>query len=54
MLLRRRNLNVFRDDRDFLPGAVVNTEIDEHIKRADVFIALWCGETRVVHGVLTN
>jgi hypothetical protein len=43
-LLRRRNLNVFRDDRDFLPGSVVDIEIDEYIKRADVFIALWCCE----------
>ena len=44
MLLRRRNLIVFRDDRDLPPGSVVDVEINENIKRADIFIALWCSE----------
>jgi hypothetical protein len=44
MILRRRNLTVFRDDRDFAPGSAVQSEIDNHIEQADVFIALWCNE----------
>jgi hypothetical protein len=44
MILRRRNLIVFRDDRDFVPGSAVEAEIDNYIEQADVFIALWCNE----------
>jgi hypothetical protein len=42
MLLRRRGLSVYRDERDFEPGSIVQSEIDKHIQESDVFIALWC------------
>ena len=44
MILRRRNLIVFRDDRDFVPGSAVEAQIGNYIEQADVFIALWCNE----------
>jgi len=44
MVLRRRNLTVFRDERDFGAGQQLLGEIDEHIHQADVFIAVWCRE----------
>jgi len=44
MVLRRRNLVVFRDERDFGAGQQLLGEIDEFIHQADVFIAVWCNE----------
>lgn len=43
-LLRRRECEVFRDERDFGAGQNVLQEIHSHIERADVFIAVWCRE----------
>ncbi len=43
-LLRRRNHAVYRDEVDFEPSANTQTEIIENIKRANVFVALWCKE----------
>ena len=42
MLLRRRNLTVFRDERDFGAGQIVEGEINSFLCQSDVFIALWC------------
>jgi hypothetical protein len=44
MILRRRNLTVFRDDRDFVPGSPVDGEIGKYIQQADVFVGIWCSE----------
>lgn len=44
MLLRRRNLLVFRDESDFGAGHAIPTAIREAIYEADVFIALWSSE----------
>jgi hypothetical protein len=44
MILRRRNLTVFRDDRDFGAGRSVSGEISEYICQAQVFVTLWCKE----------
>ena len=44
MILRRRNLDVFRDEVDFDAGRFLLDEIDEKIYGADIFIALWCKE----------
>jgi hypothetical protein len=44
MTLRRRNYNVFRDERDFGAGKPVQNEIIEHIHRSNVFIVVWCKE----------
>lgn len=44
MSLRRRNLTVFRDERDFHAGHSVPGAIKESIHRADVFVAIWCKE----------
>lgn len=44
MVLRRRNLFVMRDDKDFSPGSPLPSEIRDYIHRADVFIAIWCKE----------
>ncbi len=43
-LLRRRNHIVYRDEENFEPSADTQTEIVKNIKRANVFIALWCRE----------
>lgn len=43
-LLRRRNLIVYRDDEDFEASADTQAEITKNIKRANVFVALWCRE----------
>jgi hypothetical protein len=42
--LRRRNLEVFRDDQAFDPSGDLQQEIREAIHKADVFISLWCAE----------
>jgi hypothetical protein len=44
MTLRRRNLTVFRDERDFGAGRPIPSEITEFIHRADVFVTIWCRE----------
>jgi hypothetical protein len=44
MTLRRRNYDVVRDERDFGAGRLVQSEIIEHIHRANVFIVIWCKE----------
>ena len=44
MVLRRRDVEVFRDEHVFAAGAAVVGEIEEHLARSDVFIALWCRE----------
>ncbi len=43
-LLRRRNYIVYRDEEDFEPSADTQAEIIKNIKRANVFIAIWCRE----------
>ncbi len=42
--LRRRQLNVYRDESNFAAGQDLPHEISEHIERSDVFIAVWCRE----------
>jgi hypothetical protein len=44
MVLRRRNFEVYRDERDFGAGRPLPGEIRENIHRATVFIAIWCRE----------
>lgn len=44
MVLRRRQYVVYRDERDFGPGQLLQGEIDDCIHQATVFIALWCQE----------
>ena len=43
-LLRRRNMQVFRDESDFGAGHAILTEINEAIYAANVFIVVWCVE----------
>lgn len=43
-LLRRRNLQVYRDESDFGAGSEIPVEITEQIYAADIFIAVWCAE----------
>jgi hypothetical protein len=43
-LLRRRNHIVYRDEENFEPSADAQAEIIKNIKRASVFVALWCRE----------
>jgi hypothetical protein len=43
-LLRRRNLQVFRDESDFGAGHAIPKQIEEAIYSANVFIAVWCAE----------
>jgi hypothetical protein len=42
--LRRRNFEVYRDERDFGAGRSLPGEITESIHRANVFVAIWCRE----------
>jgi hypothetical protein len=42
--LRRRQYDVFRDEKDFAPGAPIPSEIEAAVFAADVFIAIWCNE----------
>jgi hypothetical protein len=44
MMLRRRNLKVFRDGQETGANQPVQTEIIEEIHRSSVFIILWCRE----------
>jgi len=43
-LLRRRNMQVFRDESDFGAGHAIPTEITEAIYESNIFIAVWCAE----------
>ncbi len=43
-LLRRRQVEVLRDDPDFDPSGDLTQEIREAIHRSDVFIALWSAQ----------
>ncbi|RBN36059.1 hypothetical protein DMN50_37435, partial [Priestia megaterium] len=43
-LLRRRNLQVFRDESKFGAGHAIPTLIEEAIYGANIFIAVWCTE----------
>jgi hypothetical protein len=43
-VLRRRNLQVFRDESDFGAGHELPGEIREGMFGADIFIAIWCAE----------
>ncbi len=40
-LIRRRGLQIFRDDQSFEAGKHLPTQIREQIHRSDIFIALW-------------
>lgn len=42
--LRRRQCDVFRDEKDFAPGSPIPSEIEAAIYNANVFIAIWCNE----------
>lgn len=42
--LRRRQFEVFRDERDFAPGTPITGAIEAAIYSAKVFIAIWCKE----------
>jgi hypothetical protein len=44
MTFRRRNYDVYRDERDFGAGEHVHREIIEHIHRSTVFLVIWCKE----------
>ena len=41
MTLRRRGFEVFRDEHDFRARAALLGEVEEHLARCDVFVALW-------------
>lgn len=43
-LLRRRNVQVFRDESEFGAGSNIPTEIREAIYKSNIFIAVWCKE----------
>jgi len=43
-VLRRRQCDVVRDDKDFRAGSAIPNEIDAAIHGADVFVAIWCAE----------
>ena len=42
--LRRRNIQVYRDEHDFGAGHQILDEIREAIHKCNVFIAVWCQE----------
>jgi hypothetical protein len=44
MILRRRRLDVYRDERDFGAGRNLPHEIIAYIERSNVFIVVWCQE----------
>jgi hypothetical protein len=53
--LRRRNFEVYRDERDFSAGRSLPGEITDGIHRANVFVAIYgAASTPVVPGVLTS
>lgn len=44
VFLRRRSINLFRDESDFTPGAPIQEYIMKELHSCNVFIALWCKE----------
>lgn len=44
VFLRRRDINLFRDESDFRPGQQVQKHILDELHTSDVVIALWCKE----------
>ena len=54
MILRRRGVEVLRDDQDFRPGSPLEGEIREYINKCDHFIAIWCRSTPAVPGASTS
>ncbi len=44
MILRRKNVLVFRDESDFIPGATIHDEIIQKLNDSNLFISLWCKE----------
>jgi hypothetical protein len=44
MTLRRRSLDVYRDDRDFGAGRDLPHEVVDYIERSNVFVVVWCKE----------
>lgn len=44
VLLRRRKLNVFRDESEFEAGRSIQQEIIDKLNESNIFIALWCTE----------
>lgn len=53
-LLRRRNINVFRDESDFGAGSSIPTDITEAIHSANIFMLYGVLNMLVVLGVLMN
>lgn len=43
-ILRRRKIDVFRDESDFGAGHSIPNEIAEAISSCNIFVALWCAE----------
>ena len=43
-VLRRRNIEVYRDERDFGTGKNIEKEIQEWVSKSNTFIATWCKE----------
>lgn len=44
MTLRRRRLDVYRDERDFGAGRDLPHEVVDYIERSNVFVVVWCRE----------
>lgn len=44
MTLRRRKLDVYRDESNFAAGGDLPSEISAHIERSNVFVVIWCKE----------
>jgi TIR domain len=44
MTLRRRRVDVYRDERDFDAGRDLPHEVRAYIERSNVFIVVWCEE----------
>jgi hypothetical protein len=44
MTLRRRSLEVYRDERDFGAGRDLPHEVVDYIERSNVFVVVWCKE----------
>ena len=44
VILRRRNISLFRDESEFKAGSDIPVMIQEEIFKADTFIAVWCKE----------
>lgn len=44
LILRRRNISLFRDESEFKGGSDIQKEIQDEILKADTFIAVWCSD----------